>query len=147
MFECSAVGTEAGSFSFYYLAEDAREAAHTWQEYFDLVGSLDRAHVVRALGDEAPGLERFIVETKVPVVTLSALLNKWNLNAIDALVVDAEGQDWNIVRQALEIGLRPDVILFEHSNLTELEREEACEVMQRDYLVEDIGIDYLCMKK
>jgi FkbM family methyltransferase len=147
MFECSAVGATCGSSSFYYLAEDAQQNARVWHEWFGLVGSLDRSHVVRNLGSEAARLDKFIVETRVPVVTLEALLDKWKIESVDALVVDAEGHDWKIVRQALEIELKPDVILFEHVNLSDTERQDACRMLDSEYSVEDVGIDYLCVKK
>ena len=139
MFECSAVGVTCGSSSFYYLAEEARQSARVWHEWFDLVGSFDRSHVVRSLGSEAARLDKFIVEIKVPVVTLEALLDKWKIESVDALVVDAEGHDWKIVRQALEIGLRPEIILFEHNNLSDTERQEACRMLDSEYSIEDIG--------
>ena len=80
MFECSAVGLACGRFNFYYLDERARQNALVWNEWLDLVGSLDRSHVVKALGSEAARLEKFIIETSVPVVTLEALLNKWKIS-------------------------------------------------------------------
>src|SRR5438105_1383353 len=70
MFECSAIGESCGSSSFYYLAEEARRNARVWHQWFDFIGSFDRTHVVRSLGEEAQGLDRFIVETSVPVVRL-----------------------------------------------------------------------------
>jgi hypothetical protein len=76
MFECCAVGIACGSFNFYYLAEQARQNAPVWHDWLDCVGSLDRSHVAKALGSEAASLEKFIIETSVPVVTLEALLNK-----------------------------------------------------------------------
>lgn len=124
MFECAAVSDTPGVFNFYYLSQEASKATQNWQEYFDLVGSLDREHVVRALGEEAGRLEKYIVETQVPVITLQMLLDKWKVHQVDILVVDAEGFDWKIVSQAINLGLRPEVILFEHSNLKLSEREE-----------------------
>lgn len=147
MFECAAISDSAGDFSFYYLSQDARAAAQQWHEYFDLVGSLDRLHVLKALAGEAERLEKHIIETRVPVITLQMLLTKWNIRRIDVLVVDAEGYDWKIVRQALNMGLRPEIILFEHSNLLREEREAALCLLDDDYHIDDVGIDFLCMKK
>jgi len=147
MYECAAVSNTAGNFSFYYLGAEARDAALNWQEYFDFVGSLDRTHVVNALAEEAVRLEKFIVEIQVPVITFSTLLAKWNIKHIDALVVDAEGYDWRIVKQAIDLGFQPEVILFEHSNLTPDERNEASHFLAVDYNIEDVGIDYLCIKR
>ncbi|MDH5694877.1 MAG: FkbM family methyltransferase [Gammaproteobacteria bacterium] len=146
-FECSAVSDVAGSFSFYHLSPEARSVARQWHEYFDLVGSLDRAHVVKALADEAENLDKYILETKVPVITLKMLLDKWGVDQIDVLVVDAEGYDWKIVTQAIEMGLRPEVILFEHSNLNPEEKSDVFRLLESDYHVDDVGIDFLCMSR
>jgi len=145
-FECAAVSDVAGNFNFYYLSPEARGAAQQWHEYFDLVGSLDRSHVVKALADETVRLERFIVETQVPVITLKMLLDKWDIRRVDVLVVDAEGYDWKIVCQAIKMGLRPEVILFEHSNLLPEERKEVFRLLGDEYHIDDVGIDFLCMR-
>jgi FkbM family methyltransferase len=146
MFECAAVSDSAGNFNFYYLAPEARGAALQWHEYFDLVGSLDRSHVVKALADEAVRLEKFIIETQVPVITLQMLLEKWRIQRVDILVVDAEGYDWKIVSQAIKMGLRPEVILFEHSNLLPEVRKEVFSLLGSEYRIDDVGIDFLCMR-
>jgi hypothetical protein len=129
------------------LSPEARKYAHRWEEWFDLVGSLDRSHVVVALGDQAPHLEQFILEIHVPVMALQMLLSRWYVTHIDLLVVDAEGHDLRIVRQALELGSHPEIILFEHSNLSSAERESALSLLKADYDIRDVGIDFLCMNK
>ncbi|MDH5377404.1 MAG: hypothetical protein OEX00_03675, partial [Gammaproteobacteria bacterium] len=89
----------------------------------------------------------YILETKVPVITLKMLLDKWGVDQIDVLVVDAEGYDWKIVTQAIEMGLRPEVILFEHSNLNPEEKSDVFRLLESDYHVDDVGIDFLCMSR
>ena len=64
----------------------------------DGIGSLDRSHVVTALGDQSEHLERFILEIRVPVMTLEMLLSKWAIRRVDLLAIDAEGHDLRIVR-------------------------------------------------
>jgi len=59
-------------------------------------------------------------------------------------VVDAEGYDWNIVKQAIDFGLRPKIILFEHSNLDSKQKDEAVKTLEEYYIVDNVGIDYLC---
>ena len=46
----------------------------------------------------------YITETQVNVLTMEALLKKWKINQIDALIVDAEGYDYEIIRQTFELG-------------------------------------------
>ena len=59
-------------------------------------------------------------------------------------MVDAEGYDWNIVKQAIDFGLRPKIILFEHSNLDSKQKDEAVKTLEEYYIVDNVGIDYLC---
>ena len=68
MFEQAVVSDGSGNFTFFFLSAEAKGHARPWRDWFDGVGSLDRSHVVTALGDQAEHLERFILEIRVPVV-------------------------------------------------------------------------------
>jgi hypothetical protein len=92
-------------------------------------------------------LEQFILEIRVPVMTLEMLLSKWRITHVDLLVVDAEGYDLRIVRQVLKLSSYPEIILFEHSNLSNAERESALSLLKADYNIQDVGIDFLCINK
>ena len=113
----------------------------------DGIGSLDRSHVVTALGDQSEHLERFILEIRVPVMTLEMLLSKWAIAHVDLLAIDAEGHDLRIVRQALRLKKRPKIILFEHVNLRTDDRLSAFSLLKADYDIHDVGIDCLCINK
>ena len=92
-------------------------------------------------------MERFIQEIRVPVMTLEMLLSKWGIAHVDLLVIDAEGHDLRIVRQALRLKKRPKIILFEHSNLSTDDRLSAFRLLKYDYDIHDVGIDFLCIDK
>jgi FkbM family methyltransferase len=147
MFEQAAVSDESGNFSFFFLSAEAKGHARVWRDWFDGVGSFDRSHVVRALEDQAEHLDRFIQEIRVPVMTLQMLLSKWDIAHVDLLVIDTEGHDLRIVRQALRLKKRPKIILFEHINLSTDDRLSAFRLLKADYDIHDVGMDFLCINK
>lgn len=53
---------------------------------------------------------------KIPVqcITLSELVKTYNINHIDFLKIDTEGMDYEIVKQCIDIGYLPKIILLEH---------------------------------
>src|SRR4029077_7565181 len=98
MFEQSAIGAQNGQFVFYHLDERARRSEH-WRSYFDRIGSLDRSDLIQNLGECVEPMTPYIVKAQVNVLSMEALLRKWRIDRIDGLIVDAEGYDWDIIRQ------------------------------------------------
>ena len=91
-------------------------------------------------------MERYIAERDVSVMSVETLLKKWQINRIDALVVDAEGLDWQIVKQAIDLGMKPAVIVFEYTHLSPAEREAALMVVGSQYAIEKFPRDYVCIR-
>ncbi|NND33447.1 MAG: FkbM family methyltransferase [Saprospiraceae bacterium] len=68
----------------------------------------------------------WIVEEKVPVITVQGLTNKFKISKIDLLQIDTEGFDYEII-QMFDFGkLRPKAISYENSHLSAEDRD-ACE--------------------
>jgi len=145
MFEQSAIGANNGRFTIYHLDERARNSVY-WRDYFDRIGSLDRSDLIQSLGDSAEVMAPFIIETEVNGLSMNALLEKWAIERIDGLIVDAEGYDWAILRQTFELGIRPKVIVFEHAHLDSGEREVAAKTLG-DYSVDKMDFDYVCVRQ
>jgi FkbM family methyltransferase len=143
MFDQAAIGTEVGTQPFYYIDERAR-ASPQWRDYFDRIGSLSRSDVILNLGDCADTLSSYIVETEVNVLSIDAILRKWDIDKIDALIVDAEGYDWEIIKRTLDIGLRPKVIVFEYTHLNPAARADALSALER-YSIKQFAQDYVCV--
>src|SRR5262249_26633708 len=72
------------------------------------IASLDPTHHVKA------GIPAEVVTTStVEAITLDALLQRHNVQALDLFLVDTEGYDVEIVRMLLETDVRPNLICFE----------------------------------
>jgi len=61
----------------------------------------------------------------VPCSTLADLIAERHIHRIDALVIDAEGSDWMILRQLDFDRFQPKLIYFEFCNLPNYERSAA----------------------
>ena len=72
-----------------------------------------------------PDLARYVVEEKVPCLPFSTLMERHDATGIDALVVDTEGYDFEILRQVDFKRYRPRIVLYEHKHLSPEIRAEA----------------------
>ena len=145
MYEQSAVGEEDGVMPFYYIDEKARHE-DGWRDYFDRIGSLSRPDLITNLGDRVAEMTPYILESNVNVLAISTLLKKWKIDKVDALIVDAEGQDWKIVKQSISIGVRPKVLMFEYSHLDEYTLEGAMTILSEvGYTILRTPRDLLCI--
>ncbi len=106
VFENVAVANEEGTRSLYCPTADAPNAE--WSG----LASFDRNHL-RKQGVPA----EHIREVAVPVVRLNTLLAKHKVEAVGLLQVDVEGFDDVIVGSALESGVFPAIINYEHCHL------------------------------
>lgn len=68
-----------------------------------------------------------IQSREVRAVTVCGVIEELRLEALDLLVVDAEGMDFDIVSGALTDGPTPRVIFFEHVHMN---REQRCSILK-----------------
>ena len=142
-FENVAIGERAGVCAFYYVHETAKEHVPELPSWFDQLGSFDRDHISRHFGS---ALNRFIVSMDVPTLSLAGLLERNNVDKVDLFHVDAEGYDWEIVRQLDLTKYTPQVILFEHKHLSMKAKSEARAFLQDRYRIIDFGQEYFCRR-
>lgn len=138
-----AIAEEAGSRDFYYVAATAKEHLPDLPYWFDQLGSFDREHIARELGES---LESFIVSTQITALPLATVLNRNLVTKIDVLHIDTEGYDWVILSQLDQARFHPEVILFEHIHLSESDKHAAEEFLKCNYHISDLGRDYLCRR-
>ena len=82
-------------------------------EVAGLVGSLDRAHVAKHVGEDYADA---IATYDVPALTWATLLDSHSASAVGLVVVDAEGRDCALLSTFPYDRLWPDAILFEYSH-------------------------------
>jgi FkbM family methyltransferase len=88
----------------------------------DLVGSLDKDHVLKC----KPLLSENEIRTiKVECVTLHDIVDKYQLDRVDLIHIDAEGHDDTILYSIDFEKIKPKLILFEHNHMS-IERYFGC---------------------
>jgi FkbM family methyltransferase len=141
-----AIGESTGVTTFYFLEADLKETLPHLPNYFDQLGSFNPDHIVNHLGE---AIRPWIKAVEIPTLSLPELLEQHSISQFDILHIDTEGYDWKILKQLDLNRFRPRIILFEHSHLTELEKQGALKHLGNDYWVKDlhVGGDYLCTRK
>ena len=102
----------------------------------DGIASFDRRHVEKEIraGTNARSdseVAALIVTETVPVATLEDVAAAAGIDRPDALMVDTEGFDGEIVRMALEAGWLPSAIQYEHKHLAGSERRDLSRELER----------------
>lgn len=134
IFENLAIGLTADRKKIYYLPEDARQKSFSeLPNTYDQLGSFNINHIIKHLGEQ---IIPYIVETEVDCCPLQAVLDKHNVGRIDLVHIDVEGFDFQVLSQIDLEKYKPKLILYEHTHLTESEKEQADSWLGRyDYSV------------
>lgn len=143
IFENVAIGTEKGSKKFYYVSEKASELDLPY--WHDQLGSFDRDHITRALGEQ---MIPYIVEEDVECLPLQDVLDRNGVEEIDLVHVDTEGFDYKVLSQIDLKRYKPSVILFEHHLLPDDEFASARKLLRSNgYRLVQYGNDILAIKR
>ncbi len=136
----AAIDKEPGSRTMYSIEPQA-VAQKTGRILDDSIGSFDRQFVgrylKRRLRNARPALSDFevealITEETVPTMTLKQAMEEAGILQPDVFLVDTEGFDGEIFWMALDAGLRPTLIQYEHKHLTADERQNLSEPLMRE---------------
>lgn len=111
MFENAAVSRKSGLQPIYRVKPGTQ--VPDW-----LHGSASFNRSLLARHTDAMGLPDVIEELQVPALGLAELLSRHHVDACDLLLIDTEGYDFEVLKMAFEIGLRPALIYFEHVHLS-----------------------------
>ena len=110
-----AIADRDGTLPFFHAPDDGR------LKFADLLGSLSRA----TLEAHAEHLEGEIAQTTVPTLTFDSLCARHAVDALDLLVIDTEGHDWEILRTVDLPRYAPRLIVYEHFHLVPGDRAAA----------------------
>jgi FkbM family methyltransferase len=139
-----AVGEYNGVLPFYYILPEAKLKLPELPTWYDQLGSFNKGHISAHLGDS---VLPYVATTGVATVTLNDLLAQAEVTSIDVLHLDTEGHDWVILRQLDLSKTKPSVILFEHKHLDPQDRNSAYDYLKKDYRIENLGNDFICLKR
>lgn len=142
LFEQCAVGDQDGEATLYRVRPDSG-----LPDWLQGIGSFNKQHLSSrtfAVDD----LERNVIPVSVPVLTITSLLTKHNLDGCDLLQVDTEGHDCRIVQAAIQAGLRPAIINYEFIHTHPSERARCKRLlMEHGYAFLDVGRDTLAIRQ
>jgi len=127
--ESVAIGPSDGMVPFYHLADTDDAGRPGLPIWFDALGSL-RRDVVLAHQPYIPDIEERLVETAVPCLTFDSLCRRHGVDAIDILLTDTEGYDYEILRCVDFSCVRPKMIIYESLHLSELEKAACVEYLE-----------------
>ena len=89
-----------------------------------------------------------IHEFKTPGVTFQTLMARHDIGRVDLLMIDTEGFDYQVVRLALDAGLRPALIRYEHLHLSTADRQACAALLARQgYALLRDGPDTIAMNR
>lgn len=112
-----------GKTSFYRIRMD--EKMPSWCAG---LGSF-RRDVILSNKNDVPEIESHIIEDRIESISFHSLVARYRPPRIDLIVIDTEGYDLEILRQLDLIRFRPDLIVYEHKHLNELERTIAADLL------------------
>lgn len=140
-FENCAVGANSGQATIYRIREGAPVPDHAHG-----MASFSRSHLT-ARKHGIPGLDDHVVETTIAVRTLPEILAKHGNRPVSLLMIDTEGYDAEIVKMALDSGLRPAVIIYEHLHLPIATQADTLRRLKSEgYRFQEIGFDTYAMR-
>ena len=144
VFENVAISTKTETKKFYYVSEKAKSELNL-PYWHDQLGSFDKNHISRMLGDE---MSAYIVEENVECQPLQDVLDRNGVDKIDLIHIDTEGFDYQVLSQVDLKRYKPSVILFEHHLLTDEEFIKARKLLRTTgYRIHEYGNDTLAIRR
>ncbi|MGD1088663.1 MAG: FkbM family methyltransferase [Verrucomicrobiota bacterium] len=143
-FENVAITSTPGSCSFYYVSEAAKRNLPDLPSWYDQLGGFNRNHILKHFGNS---IEPYIARIEVECLPLNAVLMRNQIEHFDLLHIDAEGYDWEVLKQFDLSRHSPSVILFEHKHLALDDKQSAVAFLQSQYTTTNLGADYLCVRR
>lgn len=119
-FENSAIASETGKVEMVAVKPDSK--LPMWVFGCSMIGT-KFTNLLGWMSDEE--LESYKCYVEVPTLTLNDLLDRHNVSEVDILKIDAEGQDWNILKQIDFSKTQPRIIIFEIMHLSWADKSSA----------------------
>jgi FkbM family methyltransferase len=123
VFVNAALGSTDGTVPFYRIKPEAQGPP-----WLPQIASFDK-DVIMKHTSQVPGLETLLQVENVPCMTFSSLYQKFGIDRIDLLQIDAEGYDAELLR-LFDIPSRlPAIVRFEHKHLRLPDYENCVEAL------------------
>lgn len=131
----AALGNDNGEASIYKIGF-SNERWATGLTTFDrstLEKAFESGHVKRKCekdGTVIPeDMSTHIVEERVTIISPVSLMEQYNVQRIDLLMIDTEGFDFEVIKMFDIAASRPGLIIFEHSHLSEADYQSCLSLL------------------
>ena len=101
-----------------------------YRRWVEGLSSLSKEHILKFRGQLA-GVEDRIVETSVKGATIASILESRKIESLDLFMIDAEGYDYELLRQFPFEKVRPQIVFLEHAHLGADQRQAAIDFLIR----------------
>ena len=101
-----------------------------YRRWVEGLSSLSKEHILKFRGQLA-GVEDRIVETSVKGATIASILESRKIESLDLFMIDAEGYDYELLRQFPFEKMRPQIVFLEHAHLSADQRQAAIDFLIR----------------
>lgn len=133
--EHAVINAASGFRRFFYVSDAATECLPNLPYWHDRFGSFNKQDMLRCLGG---ALEPFIAEVQIALKPLSEVLARHGVRRIDFLLVEASGEDLQVLKTVDFATSRPAAILIEHKHLSGSDRIELRTLLElNNYAVRD----------
>lgn len=143
-FENVAVSNKSGELPFYIVNNSENLNYHF---DFTAFSSFSKDVLIKNFKDY-PEIVKNIEEIKIKTTTIHELLIKHSVSHVDLLLIDTEGYDFEILKTIDFNNFRPDLIIFEVSNLNRKDFNKSIEILKKnEYKLYINYIDCIALKK
>lgn len=142
-FENIAISSERGLRRMYYVSDEIKKVRPDVPFWYDQLGSFDVNHILEY---EPYDFAPFVSSAEVRCEPLTDTLVRNGINYIDILQIDAEGYDFEVIKQ-LDLRERaPRSILYEHKHLRDEDKVAAEKLLrQTGYRIQHFFADTLAL--
>jgi FkbM family methyltransferase len=127
-FENIAIADKKGHRRLYFISDEIKTVTKNIPFWYDQLGSFDKSHILkhqRPLELSQVQLESFIASESVCCEPLREVLERNWITTVDLLHIDAEGYDYEIIKQVDFDASPPKAILYEHTHLSSDDKRAA----------------------
>jgi FkbM family methyltransferase len=141
----AAITSHSGNAELFSVHPEASQfVGRDLPNYYRGIASLDRSNVEKHLPED---IRPHVISSVVPSMTWDELVEHYSVSRLDLLHIDAEGHDYEILRQIDLNKYQPAVILIEHKHLSRTERGAAEKQLEAaQYEVEIYDSDLFAVK-
>lgn len=145
-FKNVAIASQDGILPFYFLSPAEPEERGTLPEFYDMLGSFNK-EVILSHAPYIPRIEDRLVAVDVEALSFDSLCKQLHIHELDLLHIDAEGYDYEILKNIDFNVYQPTVLIYEHHHLSSTDSDRCAQRLQSyGYDIVPYGMDSWCLR-